>query len=72
MKKTKEEKTLTQLQKELVNRMQMAGVIEECYMRVIEYLETKEQQKKMLEYLKQNPTASNRQVALKTKEITRK
>ena len=49
--------------------MREAGLEEEACMTSMTNLKTEEQQKKMLEFLKEHPTATNRQVILKTKEI---
>lgn len=63
---------LTQLQKELIHLMKKAGVVVECCETVIGHLEAEEEQQQMLEFLLANPTATNRQVAMKTKELIEK
>ena len=60
---------MTELQIQIVELMAIAGIEEECCERVMEYLETEEQQKQMLKFMKEHPTATNNQVATKTIEI---
>jgi hypothetical protein len=52
--------------------MGRAGVELDCCMKAMGYLKTEEQQKEMLSFLQKNPTATNRQVMFKTKEIIEK
>ena len=49
--------------------MRDAGVEKEAGLAVITNLETVEEQEEMLRFMQQNPTATNRQAVLKTKEI---
>lgn len=60
---------VTELVKQILKMMREAGLEEEACMTSMTNLKTEEQQKKMLEFLKEHPTATNRQVILKTKEI---
>lgn len=60
---------MTELQIEIAFLMGRAGIVLDACQRVMSYLETEEQQKKMLEFLMENPTATNLQVAYKTQEI---
>ena len=60
---------VTPLVKEVLRLMREAGVVEDACMTSMTNLKTEEQQKEMLEFLKEHPTATNRQVMLKTKEI---
>ena len=60
---------LTKLQKEIATLMKEVGVVMEACQRAMSYLETEEQQKEMLKFLQENPTATNLQVMYKTKEI---
>lgn len=49
--------------------MRDAGIEKEAGLAVITNLETVEEQEEMLRFMQQNPTATNRQAVLKTKEI---
>ena len=61
---------MTELQKRIVILMRdTAGVEKEAGLAVITNLETVEEQEEMLRFMQQNPTATNRQAVLKTKEI---
>jgi hypothetical protein len=60
---------LSRLEYEIVKLMIIAGVVPEAQERTLNYLKTETQQMKMIEYLKQNPTASSLDVAYKTIEI---
>lgn len=60
---------MTELQKKIVILMRDAGIEKEAGLAVITNLETVEEQEEMLRFMQQNPTATNRQAVLKTKEI---
>lgn len=60
---------MTELQKRIVILMRDAGVEKEAGLAVITNLETVEEQEEMLRFMQQNPTATNRQAVLKTREI---
>ena len=60
---------MTKLQRKIVRLMKIAGVELEACQCSMSWLETKKQQKEMLNYLIKNPTASSLEVIVKTKEI---
>ncbi len=60
---------MTELQKQVATMMKKAGIAVDACTTAMSNLKTEEQQKKMLNYLQENPTATNRQMMLKVKEI---
>ena len=63
---------MTELQTKIATLMKLAGVRVEACQRAMSWLKTEEQQIEMLKFLEKNPTTTNLEVMLKTKEIIAK
>ena len=60
---------VTEIIKELINKMMIAGIPKEYTMAIVTNLKTKQQQKEMLDYMKRNPTANAIEVSKKANQI---
>ncbi len=60
---------VTELIKELIHRMWVAGIPKECTIAIVSNLKREEQQKAMLEFMKKNPHANAIQASEKANQI---
>ena len=60
---------MTTLEKEIVLLMKQIGISKDACIMIMNNIKTEIQQKKMLTFLQQNPTATNRQAVLEAKRI---